>query len=129
MILYNWKKVKEKAINNSFSILDIIFYITYKPKPLNKFDISYKLSQINWIGTSFLINPEKIFENRINYTTKELIQYIALASLRNYADYKATNEISLWRLKTSISDKTLNSNRLLTLDKKDRIHFLLEEVT
>ena len=56
----------------------------------------------------------------------ELAEYIALASYRNYANYKAMNIKTLDHLMVNITRSEIENNRLLTL-REGKIYFLWEE--
>lgn len=130
MIFYNWTKIYKFSLGKASVILDIIYYVTHRPVPKNKWDRFYLISKENWAGNSFLLNPEQIYFHRLQYSNIEFAQYVALASLRNYADYKATNRTYLRgvRLPENINIDKLKENRLLTIDEYDNIYFLWEEV-
>lgn len=126
VVLFNWKKILRESDNKPSLILDIFEYITYKPIPRNKFDRFYMLSKMDFSGQSFMINPEPITESRRHYGDRELAEYIALASYRNYADYKAMNIKTLDHLMVNITRSEIDNNRLLSL-RDGKIHFLWEE--
>lgn len=128
LVLFDWKKIKRYSNNEVDKILLVMYYITYRPVPKNIRDPFHHVSQKNWGGTSFLVNPEMLFENQHGYTKKEVAEYIALASFRNYGDYKATKTTTLDLFAVNIPDKSLiENNRLLTL-KDNKIHFKWESV-
>lgn len=127
MILYSWKKVFKNSKGNSKEILRRIYYITYRPIPKNREDPLYEISRINWYGESFLVNPEGLFRlKKSEYNFKELAEYVGLASLRSYAEYKANKTTTLDLIKSPLSQDALNNNRLLEV-VGNKIHFLLED--
>ena len=130
MIFYNWRKIYKFSCGKPSVILDTIYYIIYRPVPKNKWDRFYLISKENWTGKSFLLNPEEIYFHRLQYSDVEFAQYVALASLRNYADYKATNRtyLSGVRLPKNMDLTKLKQNRLLTIDEYNNVYFLWEEV-
>lgn len=125
LILFDWKKVREYTNNDIIQILHVMFYITYRPIPKNKRDEFYHISKINWYGTSFLVNPDDLFEKSVGHTNKEIAEYIALAALRSYGEYKATRKTTLDLFKANVDKSTIENNRLLTLED-DKIHFKWE---
>lgn len=125
MILFSWKKILDRSKLRNEQILDIIEYITYVPVPLNKDDKFYSISLFNWKGDNFIVNPEPIIENRKNYKSIELAQYVGLASFRNYAEYKASGKKTLDLLNSPINQDAINKNRLVTIEG-NQIVFLWE---
>lgn len=128
VILYDWGKIVAKSRGKVDRVLSIVSYITFPHMPLNRYDSTYLLSKIDWSGDSFIINPEKIFTNRNNYSDGELAQYIALASVRSVVDYALTNKRTLSLHQCPVDLDLVTNHRLLTL-VNDEIHFHWEEVT
>jgi hypothetical protein len=127
MILYSWKKVFSDSKGNTKEILRRIYYITYTPIPKNKEDPFYEISRVNWAGSSYLINPEALFNlKKSEGSLKELAEYVGLASFRSYAEYKASKIKTLDLIKSPLSQDALNNNRLLEV-RGNKIHFLLED--
>lgn len=107
----------------------LIYYVTNLPTPNNKDDPYYNYSKTNWSGTSFLVHPERLFAiPKSEYDLKELAEYVGLASLRNYAEYKVYKKTTLDLVKSPLPEDTLKTNRLLEV-RDGKIHFLLEEAT
>ncbi len=126
MILYSWEMVQRKAQGNKLELIRIIKYITYRPVPKTRKSRSYRYSRINWGGTSFIVNPEKIFENIDQYTKNEIAQYVGLASLRSYGEYKAIKTTTLDLLLCPVKEATLRYNRLLRVEN-GKVHFKWED--
>jgi len=82
----------------------------------------------DWSGDSFLLNPEKIFSNRSKYSDMELLEYVALASFRSYAEYQATALTTLNVLGSTFPVESIAKHKLLTLVDGE-IYFCWEEVT
>tara|TARA_R110001592_G_scaffold181999_1_gene424989 strand:- start:24 stop:356 length:333 start_codon:yes stop_codon:yes gene_type:complete len=101
--------------------------IIKKTLPRNRFDPLYKYSNINFIGSNFLVHPDVLVFNAYKYTQKEIAIYYALTSLRNIAQYKATKKITLDLAFCPVELDTITDNRLLRFDDKS-IHFIYEEV-
>lgn len=123
MIFYNWKRIYAYT-KSSNEIIKIIKYLTYKPSIYNRNSIFYNISQINWIGQSFLLNPRDLLLNANHYSSYEIANYIGLASLRNYMEYKLLGTLSLDLIYYSGNEAILNSRLLLVKD--DRIYFRYE---
>ena len=128
MILFDWKKIHKWYGGSVREILTIVHLLTYRLPPANKKDPSYKYYGINFAGESFLVHPEKLFRTRRQYRDKELAEYIALASLRSYGEYKAFKTTTLDFLACKGKEDVINKNRLLHL-QDDKVHFKYEEVT
>jgi len=126
MVLFNWKKIYSETKGSSSKILLIFEYITYRPLPLNKQDPFYSLAQVDWGGSSFLLNPEDLLKDH-RHTKRERAQYIGLASFRNMGEFLAYGNVKLDLSKCPIGKDTLNRNRLLTVEK-DKVLFYWEEV-
>lgn len=127
MIFFDWPTVFRESQALPSKILDIVAYITFKPIPKNHYDTHIKrLSTINWVGHSFLLNPKKVIAAREVYTDDKLAEYVALASFRNYNEYKVTKRATLSVYECPISTESLISNKLLTI-QNDQIYFCWEE--
>jgi hypothetical protein len=104
----------------------MLFEMLVKGKiPENKFDKLYKYSESNFTGTSFLLNASDLIENAFRYEYWEISQYLELAALRSWAEYKIHDTITLDLL--HVDQATFKKrNRLLTL-KDGKIHFKFEK--
>ena len=129
MIRFNWKKVYTVAEGSSSKAVDIIHYITFKPIPKNDYDfLVKKLGLIDWVGDSFLLNPQAIFENRHLYKDKDIAEYVALASMRSLSEYLVTKRKTLSERDCPVNTKELTNNKLLTISGGE-IYFKWEETT
>lgn len=128
MILYDWKKVRRCSNESVRQLLSIVKYITYRPIPEDKYDKNYGFSQINWSGSSFLLNPEPLFKNRAKLSDKEIADYIHLASLRNYSDYLTLGKTTLDLYIVEKNENLIRLNRLLYIEE-DQVVFKYEEET
>ncbi len=126
IIYYNWKALLKYSGGSNNTLLDIFEYLNNKRLPKNKFDPAYRWSQINFTGTSFLINPNQLLGCRKDYKSSECVDYIGLASIRNYANYYLTKDRSLEIELCPLPIERVKANRLLCLEK-DRIHFIYEK--
>ena len=127
MLLFDWSKVYDSAKGNINHCNIIMEMIIKKTLPRNRFDPLYKYSNINFIGSNFLVHPDVLVFNAYKYTQKEIAIYYALTSLRNIAQYKATKKITLDLAFCPVEIDTITDNRLLRFDEKS-IHFIYEEV-
>ena len=127
MLLYNWKKIFETAEGNSFAVFLIFRMIVTASIPSTKYDRIYKYSNINFAGESFLVHPDVLLYNAYKYEYSEIAQYLALASLRPYADYLATGDKTLDLLLCELDRELFKDNSLLHI-KRNRLYFKYEEV-
>ena len=128
MIFFDWPTIFRESEALPHKVMDIIAYITFKPIPKNHYDAHIKrLSIINWTGHSFLLNPKKLITAREVYSDEKLAEYVALASFRNYNEYKVTKQPTLSVYECPISTDSLINNKLLTI-QNDQIYFCWEEV-
>lgn len=125
MILFDWNRVYKHSNKSARRLLSIIRYITYRPIPQDLKDINYQLSLIDWSGLSYLINPEPLFENRADYWDASIVQYIALASLRNYSDYRTLGKTTLDLYIIEGKEEKIKHNSLLFI-KDGQVHFKFE---
>ena len=126
MIKYNWEKIFREAKGDSVSILTIIHLITYKRIPASRKDKTYKYFGKSFLGDSFLLNPRQLLAERKNYSNKEAAEYVAVASYRNFFNYKQTGETTLELIHLPVKTTIVNRNRLLRIDN-GLVHFLFED--
>jgi hypothetical protein len=128
MLFFDWTKVYDSA-NGSISHCNMIMeMIIKKSLPKNRFDPLYKYSNINFIGRNFLIHPDMLLFNAYKYGQRDLAIYYSLAALRNVAEYRATQKITLDTAFCPVDLESIKDNRLLRIDEHN-IHFIYEEVT
>jgi hypothetical protein len=123
-ILYDWKKIKSISRGKVSNIFTILKYLTFKEHPKTS---KHRLSNFygkDYSGTSYLLYPEKLLEYSHCYTLREIAEYVALASYRNYSEYLMSGDCTL---KLTHSPVSQLNNRLLRIED-GRIHFLFEEV-
>lgn len=130
MIFFDWKKVLQLSEGNIKDIIRIMYANTYQVTTIKhtRNKIKFKLLTHDIKGDSYLLNPKDIFKNEKHATLKQMAEYISLASLRNYLDYKWYNHITLPLNYTDINRQTIENNPLLEIDEYDNIHFTLEEI-
>jgi hypothetical protein len=125
-VQYDWNKICKAAKNNVGHIITIFDMIVYNRRPRDTRDSRMLFYGKDYSGQSYMVNPKGLLESKHNFTYKEIAQYIALASYRNYSDYIITGDTTLSLLKSPVSPHKLTGNRLLQIDKN--IKFLFEEV-
>jgi hypothetical protein len=126
MFLFSWKKIYKISGGQVGTIYLIVKMLVEQQIPKNKYDRIYKYYNKDYTGQCFLVNPKALFDNAYKYDTKEVVQYIALASFRRYSEYLATNKTTLAFLESPVSKELIIKNRLLKLEN-DEIHFLYEK--
>ena len=126
MIKYNWEKINSETKGDSTSILTIVHLLTYKRIPASRKDNTYKYFGKSFVGDSFLLNPRQLLAERRNYSNKEAAEYIAVASYRNYFNYKKTGQTTLELIHLPVDTSIVNRNRLLRIEN-GLVHFLFED--
>ena len=132
MFLFDWQKICIHAEGKVVNTVRIFRMLVEKQVPKNKWDKIYKYSQKDFSGESFMLHPDILLHHSYKYTYREIAQYIALCSLRSHAEYEATKQVTLDAILAPGDGANpflvLETNRLLTLDEDEQIHFLYEEV-
>ena len=128
MILrYSWKKIQREAGRSSKRIY-LCLYSMISNTPKNRYDPMYRLKQKDFTGSSYLLNPHELLVWGLEYSFKEIADYIGLASFRKYSEYLTTNDAGLDILHSPLSEAQIKQNRLLSIEN-GRIRFKYEEVT
>jgi hypothetical protein len=126
MLFFDWRKIHRASKGNAKKVVLIVRSMLYPP--LNKYDATYPFYLRDFSGKSFLVNIEKVLEEDFFYRPKEIAEYVALASFRNYAYYATTGDTSLDLLHSPVRQDIITNNRLLSIEN-DRVRFKYEEVT
>ena len=126
MLFYSLRKILNKTGGSSKRILLAFRAHASSGLPKNKYDPLYNYYQMDFHGTSFMLNPHELIKYAFRYTPKEVAQYIGLASYRNYSEYSVTGDKSLDLFHSPVDQDTINQNRLLRI-VGDRVHFYFEE--
>ena len=126
MIKYNWAKILKVTKGDSNSIVLIVHMLTYPRVPSSYRDPTYQYYGQSFEGFSFLLNPEKLLTERVNYSNKEAAEYVAVASYRNYLEYMKTGDAKLHLIDFPLFEEIINNNRLLHMED-GTIHFKFEE--
>jgi hypothetical protein len=111
-IFYSWARIAEYCKGDIHCIVKTFKTFTNKPVPPN-------LS-----GKSFILNLKDLLDSKA--LESEIVEYLLLASLRNYFDYKYQNDTTLYLFFSDISSDRIRKNKLLTLEN-NYIKFIYEE--
>ena len=127
MLFYNWKKIFETCKGNASEMVRVLKMLVEKQIPLNQYDRIYKYSSIDFRGECFLLHPDVLLYNAYQYGYKDVCIYVAMASLRSYAEYKANGKTTLDVLHLPVDPFIFLNNHSLLRIQHDGIHFLYEE--
>jgi len=127
MLFYDWKKMFEAAEGSPLALFIILKMLVTRAIPKNKYDDIYKYASMHFNGESFLVHADVLLHNAYKYEYREIAQYLALASLRRFADYAATGKTTLDLRECEIDQELFKENSLLHIQNGE-IHFLYEEV-
>ena len=132
MFLFDWQKICIHAEGKVVNTVRIFRMLVEKQVPKNKWDKIYKYSQIDFSGESFMLHPDILLHHSHKYTYREIAQYIACCSLRSHAEYEATQNVTLDAILVpgigADPYLVIETNRLLSVDEDEQVHFLYEEV-
>jgi len=123
MIRMNWKLIKSHC--NSSIALTVRFLracrgLRYKGKLTKK--LRFLSEQGLPKGTSYMLDIDSILQERIA-SDLEIVQYIELCSLRNFADYKFNKTTSLPEIMAYKAN--VQHNRYITVNNR-QMHFVHE---
>ena len=127
MFLYNWKRIFETCEGNAIEMVRVLKMLVFKQVPKNKYDKIYRYSTIDFRGESFLVHPDVLLCNEYQYGYKDVCIYVAIASLRPYADYVAYGKTTLDLLHLPVDPFIFLQNFSLLRVIGDQIHFKYEE--
>jgi hypothetical protein len=128
MILYNWQKIFETAERDANECFRIFKMLTRHEIPQHKGDPIYKYSQMNFLGTSFLLHPDVLLYHAYKYDRRDVCIYLALASRRAWADYVASRTLTLDLATAPLNPHHYLSDNSLLPIRDGKIHFIYEEV-
>lgn len=121
-LFFSLKKLENQAAANDSIFLQIL-KDHYTTSVLNK-SVFSKYKKIN--GTSYLLNPQPLFTQTIDIAY--IVQYIKLASLRDYTVFKLFNIITLdTSFFPEIDTNAIQKNPLIKITNK-QIKFKFEEI-
>lgn len=128
MVFYNWNKFSELSKGDVKDIVLLFVIASLKLKtPSSSSSRNRHFYTQNLSGDSFIINEKDLLKS--NTSLKYIAQYIALASYRNYLDYKWYGNTTLPLKYSEIDRDIIDKNPLLIIDEKNNIHFKYEEKT
>ena len=127
MLFYDWKKMFDASEGNPLALFIIFRMIVTKAIPKNKYDDIYKYAGKHFTGESFLVHPDVLLYNSYKHEYREIAQYLAIASMRPYADYLVTGDTTLDLLQCEVETEFFEDNSLLHIEN-GKVHFLYEEV-
>lgn len=125
---FSWRKIYRKCGRSSNRIVRAIRSLQQKELPRNRFDPMYDYYYSDFSGDNYILNLKELLDNAFRYSNKEIAQYVAIASYRNYAHYELTGDASLDLLHSPAEQDTINKNRLLRIID-DKVYFKYEEDT
>lgn len=126
VLLYDWKKIYKASKGQTRHIITILDMMVNNRKARSLQDSRTMFYGKDFSGYSYLLNPQDLLKYKHCYSNKEIAEYLALASYRNYSEYVMTGNASLSLLRNPVKIEKLTENRLLQIDTS--IKFLFEEV-
>lgn len=118
-LFFNMENICKETGPNPKKILDLLNAIHSKK-------LIVRRTKYNLIGTSYLLNPEPFLKDKHTDILFK-IQYLRLAALRGYAQYREyglkTLDLSFY---PDLNRNLINSNPLLKI-KNNQLHFLYED--
>ena len=127
MLFYNWKKIFETCKGNASEMVRVLKMLVEKQIPINQYDRIYKYSNIDFRGECFLLHPDVLLYNAYQYSYKYVCIYVAMASLRSYADYAAHGKTTLDLIHLPLDPFIFLDNHSLLYVIDDQLCFLYEE--
>jgi hypothetical protein len=127
IIRYDWRAIRLYAKRDPKKVIMAVRTLLGEI-PKSKYDPLYIPYTKDFRGDSYLLNIGEAIVNDFFYSYKEIAEYIALASFRNYAIYATTKDASLDLFHCPVGQDIINNNRLLQI-RGNKILFMYEEVT
>jgi len=121
MIKFNWDSMVSLSNGSSEELLRLMD-VLINPHLYRDPALYLKL-----IGDSFIVNPEPLLLNRQKAPNSNLVQYLHLASLRNYLDFSFFTTTTIPLEFANYSIKELESNRLLKINN-NQITLIYEDI-
>ena len=120
MIQYNWDRITRQAKGLDLEILHIMDSIVWGNTKTNRHTVHFWK---DYLGMSFLLEPELLLTKSYTASSREIVEYIELASYRSLAEYLLTGKTTLdFRV---IPDSRIITNQLLTI-KNNEVLFKYE---
>lgn len=127
MLLYNWQKIFEAGNGSAVECYRIFEMIALNKLPRNTYDPIYKYHGRNFFGQSFLKHPDVLIYNSYRHTRKDLCIYLAIASQRSFAEYKASGTLTLELIHSRLDPRDYLSDKTLIPVKDGILIFPYEE--
>lgn len=130
MLLYDWGKIFTTAEGNPRTCLQIVKMMTYKEVPKNRYDPIYRFAEKDFSGSSFLVHPDLLVYNAYRYYSRDVAIYLAMASLRSFAEYRITGATTVDIINCPLNpfEHLEDPQSRLFYIEDDKLHFLYEEV-
>ena len=126
MLLYNWNKIFTHCESNPVEMVRVFRMLVEKQIPNNRYDKIYKYSNVDFSGDCFLIHPDVLLYNSYKYSYRDICVYVALASKRSYAEYRAFGKRTLDIIHLPEGPIIMEDYSLLYIEDEE-IHFVYEE--
>jgi hypothetical protein len=128
VLRYNWPKIFTVADGQGFQCWTIFKMLAENQIPYGYHDPKYKYAIKDFKGDSFLLHPDVLIYNAYKYSYRDLSIYLALASLRNYGEYKASSKTTLELIKSPVHPHEFLDDQTLLPIEGNYIKFPYEEV-
>lgn len=127
MVFYNWNLVNRELKSGGIKIRSILHHMVIRPKvPMTNRSDELRLFFHDWKnGHSFLLSPDTLLLHAGKLPDKYLVEYLEMASYRNYGVYKILGTITLDFLAFEEKEALINENPLLEIINGE-IHFKYE---
>lgn len=125
-LLFNLEYL-ESICNSTLSYIDTLRYYHNQRMILPPMGVSKKFKRASMHGSSFLLDPVSLFNDR-STDPSYIVQYIKLAARRDYAMYKIYNITYLDLTLYPDIDRTKISHNPLLKIAGDKLYFKYEEI-
>lgn len=130
VLLYDWDKIFNATGGSPVDICRIFRMLVRNQIPENMYDPIYNYKQMDFSGQDYLLHPELLEANMHKYSHRDIGIYIALASIRKWADWVTSGNAGLDASMSPMSDEMLifhaTANELLSYEDGNLL-FLYEE--
>lgn len=128
-LFYNWDLIKKNSIKEIIAYLHYKHYRQAKDKYTWPAVCSIMHKGRKSYNDCFILYPNRLLGNVQRQKPLYIYQYLELAALRNYVDYKLMGESSLpvaYATANGYTVEQLVNNYLITI-RDDKIHFKYED--
>jgi hypothetical protein len=126
MYFYSASKILKVIGRNPKHIILVLRAIRGNEVLPNKWDPVCWYLEKDFSGPSFLINIDDLIYYNHRYSRRDIMEYILLASYRNYGNYVTFKKKTLDLLHSPVGEAIINRNKLLKIIDGN-IHFYFEE--